>query len=150
MKLTGENRSTGGKPCPSATLSTTNPTWTDPCSNPGLRGERPATNRLSRARPTYFSCLTSDRVIVGRLPAAFEFCPLHYPIRLCGPLSPPPGIPSPRLKLTEREADYSHLVPRLKRRWSLSKPSHMTSLHCVQLRIRTTLLFNKELNWSSV
>jgi hypothetical protein len=47
MKLTGENRSTRGKTCPSATLSTTNPTWTDPESNPGLRGERPATNRLS-------------------------------------------------------------------------------------------------------
>jgi hypothetical protein len=30
-------------------LSTTNPTWTDPGSNPGLRGERPATNRLSHA-----------------------------------------------------------------------------------------------------
>jgi hypothetical protein len=47
MKLTGENRSDRGKTCPSATLSTTNPTWTDPGSNPGLRGERPATNRLS-------------------------------------------------------------------------------------------------------
>jgi hypothetical protein len=30
--------------CHSATLSTTNPTWTD---NPGLRAERPANNRLS-------------------------------------------------------------------------------------------------------
>jgi hypothetical protein len=28
-------------------LSTTNPTWTHPESNPGLRGERPVTNRLS-------------------------------------------------------------------------------------------------------
>jgi hypothetical protein len=46
MKLTGENRSTRGKTCPSATLSTPNPTWTDPGSNPGLRGDRPATNRL--------------------------------------------------------------------------------------------------------
>ena len=41
MKLTGENRSTQGETCPSATLSTTNPTWTDPGSNPGLRGGRP-------------------------------------------------------------------------------------------------------------
>jgi hypothetical protein len=40
MKFTGET-------CPSATLSITNPTWTDPGSNPGLRGERPTTNRLS-------------------------------------------------------------------------------------------------------
>jgi hypothetical protein len=47
MKLTGENRSTWRKPCPSATLSTTNPTWTEPGSNPGLRDRRPATNRLS-------------------------------------------------------------------------------------------------------
>jgi hypothetical protein len=35
------------KTCPSATLSTTNLTWTDPGSNPGLHGESPATNRLS-------------------------------------------------------------------------------------------------------
>jgi hypothetical protein len=47
MKLTGENRSTRGKTCPSATLSTTNPTWTDLESNPFFRGEKPATNRLS-------------------------------------------------------------------------------------------------------
>jgi hypothetical protein len=33
--------------CPSATLSTTNPTWTDPGVNPGLQGERPATSRLT-------------------------------------------------------------------------------------------------------
>jgi hypothetical protein len=47
MKLTGGNRSTRGKSCPNVTLSTTNPTWNDPGSNPGLCGERPATNRLS-------------------------------------------------------------------------------------------------------
>jgi hypothetical protein len=47
MRLTGENRSNRGKTCPSATLSTINPTWTEPVSNTGLRGERPATNRLS-------------------------------------------------------------------------------------------------------
>jgi hypothetical protein len=35
------------KSCPSTTLSTTNPTWADPDSNPGLRGVKPATNRLS-------------------------------------------------------------------------------------------------------
>jgi hypothetical protein len=35
------------KTCPSANLSTTNPTWTDPGSNPGLRSERPETNSLS-------------------------------------------------------------------------------------------------------
>jgi hypothetical protein len=47
MKLTGENRSTWGKPCPNATLSTTNRTQTDPGSHPSLRRGRPAANRLS-------------------------------------------------------------------------------------------------------
>jgi hypothetical protein len=46
MKLTGENRSTRGKTCPSATLSTTNPIWTDPGSNP-------ATNCLIHGTATF-------------------------------------------------------------------------------------------------
>jgi hypothetical protein len=37
MILTGDYRSTWRKPCLSATLSTTNSTWTDTGSNPGLR-----------------------------------------------------------------------------------------------------------------
>jgi hypothetical protein len=45
--MTGENRRTQRKTCRSAILSTTNPTWTEPGANPGIRGERPATNRLS-------------------------------------------------------------------------------------------------------
>jgi hypothetical protein len=47
MILTGENRRTRRKTCLSATLSTTNPTWIDQGANPGLRGDRPATNHLS-------------------------------------------------------------------------------------------------------
>jgi hypothetical protein len=35
------------KTCHSATLSTINPTWPDPGDNPGRRGRKPATNRLS-------------------------------------------------------------------------------------------------------
>jgi hypothetical protein len=62
MKLIGENRSTPGKTCHSATLSTTNPTWTDQGSNPYPRGERPATSRLShgtatRAKSGRLACL---------------------------------------------------------------------------------------------
>jgi hypothetical protein len=53
MKLTGENRSTREKTCPSATLSTTNPTCTNPGSNPGLRGGRPAANRLRHKFVSY-------------------------------------------------------------------------------------------------
>jgi hypothetical protein len=40
------NLSTRIKPCPSAALSTTNPTCC-PDANPGRRGGKPATNRLS-------------------------------------------------------------------------------------------------------
>jgi hypothetical protein len=47
MTLTGENRRTRRRTCPSATLSTTNPTCIDPGANPGLRSERPVTNDLS-------------------------------------------------------------------------------------------------------
>jgi hypothetical protein len=45
--LTGKNRRTWRKTCPSVTLSATNPTSIYPGTNPGLRGERPPTNRLS-------------------------------------------------------------------------------------------------------
>jgi hypothetical protein len=50
MKPTGEKRGTRLEACPSATLSTTNPTWTEPGSNPGLRRGRSAANRLSHGR----------------------------------------------------------------------------------------------------
>jgi hypothetical protein len=52
MKLTGETRISGrgvvcgAETCPSATLSTTNLTRTDPGSNPALCVVKPATNRL--------------------------------------------------------------------------------------------------------
>jgi hypothetical protein len=39
--------------CPSATLSTTNLTWLDPGLNPGRRGEKSATNRLSHDAALY-------------------------------------------------------------------------------------------------
>jgi hypothetical protein len=55
----GKLRYSGGRTCPNATLSTTNPTWTDPGSNPDLRGERQATDRLSHgtAIPRSYHCL---------------------------------------------------------------------------------------------
>jgi hypothetical protein len=52
MIFAGETEVLGEK-LPSATLSTTNPTWIDPGSNPGLRGERPATNRLSHGTASH-------------------------------------------------------------------------------------------------
>jgi hypothetical protein len=49
MILTGETRKTQRKTCPSATLST------DPSANPGLRGEKPATNLLSYGTAASYS-----------------------------------------------------------------------------------------------
>jgi hypothetical protein len=48
--MIGEDRSTRRKTYFSATLSTTNSTWTDPGPNPGLRGKRPATVIRGRVR----------------------------------------------------------------------------------------------------
>ena len=60
MKLTGDKPKYSGKTSPSATLSITNPTWTDPGSNPGLRGGRPATNRLSHGAASLQSEIKLD------------------------------------------------------------------------------------------
>jgi hypothetical protein len=76
MNLTGENRSTGGKTCPSATLSTTNPTWTDRGSNPCLRGERPATNRLSHGTAiiaSYYSEYLSSHIRISCIHKLHDF-----------------------------------------------------------------------------
>jgi hypothetical protein len=53
MILTGENRSTGGQTCHSATLCTTNLTWTGLGSDLGLRCERLATDRLLKLNAAY-------------------------------------------------------------------------------------------------
>jgi hypothetical protein len=47
-----------------ATLSIANPTWTDVGSNPGLRGERPTTNRLSHGS-AFATCIVSGWCSVG-------------------------------------------------------------------------------------
>jgi hypothetical protein len=73
MKLTGENRSTRRKTCPSATLSTTNSTWTDPGSNPGFRGGRSAANRLSHGRPIlWFYVLVCSKMKLFNSPHCVE------------------------------------------------------------------------------
>jgi hypothetical protein len=57
MKICRGNRSTLRKPTPSATLSTTNPTWLDPGLNPARRGWKPATNRERMSYSLYVVCL---------------------------------------------------------------------------------------------
>jgi hypothetical protein len=72
-----------GKTCPSATLSTTNPTCTDPGSNQVLRGGSPATNRLSHDtvfpsvlclwRPYYLGRLTVSLCVRSEV-WSYSFC----------------------------------------------------------------------------
>jgi hypothetical protein len=64
MILTEENRRTWRKTCPSATLSTTNSTWIDPSANPGLSGERKATNPLSHSTASH--CLVVHGFTLAR------------------------------------------------------------------------------------
>jgi hypothetical protein len=59
-----------GENLPSATLSTTNPTCKDPGANPGLRGERPATNRLSHGT----ACVWNSVHVITLLTAGKSFC----------------------------------------------------------------------------
>jgi hypothetical protein len=76
MKLTRKNRSTRRKTCPSATLSTTNPAYTDPGWNPGLRGERLATKRLSHGMTNAankVSKLEAQIVFIRSSTSAFKF-----------------------------------------------------------------------------
>jgi hypothetical protein len=55
MILTRKNRGTRRRTCPSAALSTMNPTWIDPGANSGLRGERPGSNHLSHVTARFVS-----------------------------------------------------------------------------------------------
>jgi hypothetical protein len=56
-----------GKTRSSATLSTNNPTRNDPGLNPGLRGQRPATNRLSHGTATELVLISKRIRLVLRL-----------------------------------------------------------------------------------
>jgi hypothetical protein len=53
---------------PRATLSTTNPTWPNPGSNPSLRGGKPATNRLSYGAALELGLLSQRTEIWGKKP----------------------------------------------------------------------------------
>jgi hypothetical protein len=65
---TGWNRRTPRKTCPSATLCTTNASLTEPGTYAGLRGERPATNRLSHFTTSSSSSLARQLYVGPGLP----------------------------------------------------------------------------------
>jgi hypothetical protein len=73
----------GGRPkysrktCPTATLSITNPTWTDPGSKPGLLAGRPAANRLSRDT-TLNRKLHQNRTFFMNIPLLFYIFVINH------------------------------------------------------------------------
>jgi hypothetical protein len=77
--LAGETDMLGEKTCPSATLSTINPTLPEPGFNPGLRGGKPATNRLSYSmafRLRYWNLMSFIRIFVLIYPTDDRLCGL--------------------------------------------------------------------------
>jgi hypothetical protein len=70
MILTGKNRRTWRKTCPSVTFSATNPTYIYPGTNPGLHGERPATNRLSHGTAMGGNTMKSNSGIMYNISVA--------------------------------------------------------------------------------
>jgi hypothetical protein len=60
------------KTCPIANLSTTNPTWPDPGANPGRRGEKPATNRLSYGG-CEVSCIRGYIILMDYVSVAWQW-----------------------------------------------------------------------------
>jgi hypothetical protein len=79
--LTGQNRITRRKTCPSAILFTTNPAWIDPGANLDLRGERPATNYLSHGTAHKFRVITlklgHDRFVQNTFQLIIHLSPYH-------------------------------------------------------------------------
>jgi hypothetical protein len=65
MIFTGENQRTRRKTCPSATLSTTNPTWTDPRVNLDLHSERPANDGLRHGTASSNIKIMSNRLSIS-------------------------------------------------------------------------------------
>jgi hypothetical protein len=88
MIIDRENRRTRRKTCPSATLSTTNPTWIDPGANQGLRSERPASNDLSHELRCYFKTLHKTIILCSLIVLklwfrlAYRSMPLEMPHKL--------------------------------------------------------------------
>jgi hypothetical protein len=72
MILTGENLRTRRKICPSATLFSTNSIFTDPGANLGIRGEKPATNRLDHGTAIIFFRRGMFHVVTLKLKIVFS------------------------------------------------------------------------------
>jgi hypothetical protein len=82
-------------------LSTTNPTWPDPGSNPGRRGGKPATNRLCYGAAQYPAKICTYKDSSGACVKASKLwqatVDLHkspqHPLSLFQPAMPSPVVP---------------------------------------------------------
>jgi hypothetical protein len=82
MILTGGNRRNRRETCPSATLSTKNPTWIDPGANLGIRGEKPAANRLSHGTAT---CMELYSTFPTWIQDVMSWCKFDFSISFAEP-----------------------------------------------------------------
>jgi len=71
----GKTEELGVKPLPSATLSTANPTWTDPGLNSDLHGEKPPTYFLSHGTANLMVCCSFTWPTSGPFPGSLQFSP---------------------------------------------------------------------------
>jgi hypothetical protein len=76
--LTGKYRITRRKTCPGATMYTKNLTWTDPGANHGLRGDSPATIRLSYGTAKHEVLFEEFSVLSYKNNAENEYNPQEY------------------------------------------------------------------------
>ena len=124
MKLTGENRSTLRKTCSSANLSTINPTWNDPGSNAGFRGERPATNRLSHGTVVMHCSSICDQLrLAVRVPNAMPVFARLLCRGLCCAIHPPQSVVA-NSRLTGTRTRHTTLLRR-----PVSPVAMLRSLH---------------------
>jgi hypothetical protein len=100
------------KTCPSASLSTTNPTWTNLGSNPGRRGGKPATNRLSYGTASLFIWLYSPLLELGRF---YSFSWSFYTVgRIPWTGDKPVARPLPAHRTTQIQNKRTHRYQYLK------------------------------------
>jgi hypothetical protein len=67
-----ETRRSRRKTCPHATLSTTNPTWSDLGAYPGLRNERPVTNRPSHVTSSVLYIVVTCKRVFCAMPGTWS------------------------------------------------------------------------------
>jgi hypothetical protein len=125
--LQGKTEVLGGKTCPSATLSTTNPTWIEPGPNAGRGGERQATNRLNDGTANYKLVSVSYEFPSCKMPfkTSFTVSVLHMhttcPLFFCRQLAQSALWPPLVYNLHNNSTSYCTACPEIHAYWSRHK-----------------------------